>query len=177
MINSFVYCWTDLENNKLYIGSHKGDENDGYICSSKLMLKEYKKRPKTFIREIIAKGDYKTIRNFESVLLITLNAAIDDNFYNLHNSDGKFYCSGHSDESKKKMSKSQKGRKHSEETKSRMSDSMKNKKHKSYYGRPMKEETKQKIIDSNKGRKASEETKNKMREARRRYLELKNKEQ
>jgi hypothetical protein len=40
---AFVYCWTDKLHNKLYVGVHKGNVDDGYICSSKIMLKEYKK--------------------------------------------------------------------------------------------------------------------------------------
>ena len=39
---SFVYCWTDTKRNMLYVGKHKGDINDGYICSSKYFLSEYK---------------------------------------------------------------------------------------------------------------------------------------
>ena len=40
-MNAFVYCWTDHRNNKLYVGSHKGSINDGYICSSShIMPKE-----------------------------------------------------------------------------------------------------------------------------------------
>ena len=31
MAQGFVYQWTDHKTNKLYIGSHKGDPDDGYI--------------------------------------------------------------------------------------------------------------------------------------------------
>lgn len=41
---SFVYCWTDTKRNMLYVGKHKGDINDGYICSSKYFLSEYKNK-------------------------------------------------------------------------------------------------------------------------------------
>ena len=41
MAEAFVYCWTDHKTNKIYIGSHKGDVNDGYVCSSKYMMEEY----------------------------------------------------------------------------------------------------------------------------------------
>ena len=41
---TFVYCWTDWATNKLYLGSHKGGVDDGYVCSSKHMLYEYKQR-------------------------------------------------------------------------------------------------------------------------------------
>lgn len=39
MAESFVYCWTDHKRSKLYIGYHKGSPDDGYVCSSKRMLK------------------------------------------------------------------------------------------------------------------------------------------
>lgn len=41
MMNAFVYCWTDYGNKKLYVGVHKGTQDDKYVCSSKVMLQEY----------------------------------------------------------------------------------------------------------------------------------------
>lgn len=138
----------------LYIGVHKGTFDDGYICSSKIMKKEYKVRPNDFIREIIAEGDYPLMQLFEETLLKTVDAANDDQFYNLHNGNGKFYLKGHTDEAKQKMkanhTKSWTGREHTDETKSKMSKSMKGKKHKPYYGRPVSEETRQKMRDAMK---------------------------
>jgi hypothetical protein len=90
MNEAFVYCWTDKSTNKLYIGSHKGSIEDGYVCSSKYMLEEYKKRPDDFTRQIIARGNYSDIRNFEAILLTTINAAISSDFYNKHNGSSKF---------------------------------------------------------------------------------------
>lgn len=52
MKEAFLYCWTDLVNHKLYVGVHKGIQNDGYICSSKKMLEEYNKRQEDFKRKI-----------------------------------------------------------------------------------------------------------------------------
>jgi group I intron endonuclease len=62
-----------------------------------------------------------------------------------------------SEESRRKISESLKGRKHSEETKRKMSETKK--------GKPRSEETKRKISESLKGRKHSEETKRKMSES------------
>jgi hypothetical protein len=45
---AFVYKWTDFKRKMYYIGSHKGTFKDGYICSSKDMMKEYKERPNGF---------------------------------------------------------------------------------------------------------------------------------
>lgn len=63
----------------------------------------------------------------------------------------------HSEETKQKMSESQKGRKHSEEVKQKMSDAHK--------GKSSSEETKRKISESAKGKTLSEETKQKMSDA------------
>ena len=82
-MKSFVYCWTDKITNKLYVGSHKGTTNDGYICSSKLMLDEYKKRPGDFSRQIIAEGSLKDIRKLESKILQAVNARLNEQFYNI----------------------------------------------------------------------------------------------
>jgi len=150
MAEAFVYCWTDNKTNKLYVGSHKGSLDDGYICSSKIMIEEYKNRPKDFTRQIVAEGYYEDIRKLESVILKSVNAALDEQFYNRHNGDGKFYCKGHTQETIKKISLGNKlsngkdkrtnfgvnngmyGKKHTEATKEKMRNKAghwKNKKH------------------------------------------------
>jgi hypothetical protein len=153
IIDSFVYCWNDTLNNKIYIGSHKGSEHDGYICSSKIVLEEYKKRPSNFVRTIIAKGIYKDIRNLEHLLLKKLNAAKNKDFYNQHNGDGEFYCKGHTDETKKKIAENGKGKTANFGKENGM------------YGKKHTDETKKKIAEKAghwQGKKHSEETKNKM---------------
>jgi hypothetical protein len=37
----------------LYVGSHYGSTDDGYVCSSKWMKRAYKRRPSDFKRRII----------------------------------------------------------------------------------------------------------------------------
>lgn len=130
MKDSFVYCWTDRATGKLYIGSHKGRIDDGYICSSKSMISEYKTRPEDFSREIIAEGVYKDIRKLEGTILHSLNAAKDPQFYNLNNQNGNF-C--HTEEHYKKLSIKLKGagngmfgKTHSKEVKKKLSDIAKN---------------------------------------------------
>lgn len=80
----------------LYVGTHKGHPTDGYICSSKILLEEYKKRPEDFSREILAYGSYDEMIKFETAILKAANAAKDPSFYNMHNGDGNFYNKGHS---------------------------------------------------------------------------------
>lgn len=53
-LRGFVYVWRDRKHNRYYIGSHWGDPNDGYVCSSKWMCKAYKRRPQDFKRRIVA---------------------------------------------------------------------------------------------------------------------------
>jgi hypothetical protein len=121
MTEAFVYCWTDHKTNKLYVGSHKGTADDGYVCSSKYMMEEYRKRPEDFTRQIIAEGRFDDIRKLEEVILKTVNAKEDQLFYNQHNGDGNFYCKGHTTESRQKISFSKRGYEHTEETKSKIS--------------------------------------------------------
>lgn len=53
-----VYRILDLSNKKSYIGAHKirfQNEDDGYICSSKLVLALFYKNPKNFKKIILAR--------------------------------------------------------------------------------------------------------------------------
>ena len=68
-MNSFVYCWTDHLTSKLYVGFHKGSPDDGYVCSSKHMKKEYKNRSSDFTRQIIANGTYDDCRVLEAKII------------------------------------------------------------------------------------------------------------
>lgn len=114
MTEGFVYCWTDLKTDMLYVGVHKGSLNDGYVCSSKWMLEEYSERPKDFSRQIIAEGLYEDMRALEESILKSLNAKKDKRFYNMHNGNGNFFLKAHTRESRKKISEGNKGRKRSD---------------------------------------------------------------
>ena len=171
MTEAFVYCWTDHKTNKLYVGSRKGTRDDGYVCSSKYMMQEYKKRPHDFTRQIVAEGRFDDIRKLEEVILKTVNAKEDDNFYNQHNNDGKFYLKAHTEESKRKIGKAHKGKKcdynieknkkgHSAETREKISQN-----HHDVFGsnnpmfnRTHKEETKKRISAKKKGVRSYERT-------------------
>ncbi|NDG32596.1 hypothetical protein EB118_21300, partial [bacterium] len=63
---AFVYCWTNIENNMIYVGVHKGTPDDGYVCSSKVLLKEYSHSPQKFTRNILATGTLSDMRALES---------------------------------------------------------------------------------------------------------------
>lgn len=107
-MEAFVYCWTDHKTGKLYIGSHKGSSDDGYICSSKTMLEQYKERPNDFSRHIIADGAHWAIRYLEYKILESVNAKHNPKYYNQHNGNGDFYSKQTPEETKKKQSKSAK---------------------------------------------------------------------
>ena len=105
MAEAFTYCWTDIKINKLYVGWHKGSIDDGYICSSKLMLEEYNKRPDDFKREIIATGSSLDMVALESAILRAEKVSTNEQYYNRHENNGKFILTKHSETSKQKMRK------------------------------------------------------------------------
>ena len=69
MHESFVYKWTNLENNRYYIGKHKGDENDGYVSSSFPFNASYDLSPNIFAREILFRGTDKECLSYEQNLI------------------------------------------------------------------------------------------------------------
>lgn len=87
---AFVYCWTDRKTNMLYVGCHKGQQDDGYVCSSKWVLEEYNKRPEDFTRQIIAEGTQDDCLMLETSILKSVDAKHNPEYYNQHNGDGKF---------------------------------------------------------------------------------------
>jgi NUMOD3 motif len=110
MNEAFIYMWVDITTGKRYIGCHKGDILDGYVCSSKPMMRDYNQRPQDFQRTLIDTGTWKEMLTREQNLIIEHNAVKDPMFYNQADSFGPYHCLG-----------AMKGRKHSEESKIRMS--------------------------------------------------------
>lgn len=112
MSTGFVYKWYDTSNDMYYIGSHKGDVNDGYIGSGTYFLKAYNKRKESFFREILYVGEH--YRFYEETILKYLNAEKDKGSYNLKNDSIGGWSHLQTDEVKKKrgekISKSLKGR-------------------------------------------------------------------
>lgn len=160
-MEAFVYCWTDKSNNKLYVGSHKGSIDDGYVCSSKIMMKEYNKRPQDFSRQIIAEGNLEDIRKLESKILQSVSARINEDFYNQHDNDG-FYFEGwkkgqFTEEHRRKMSLAAKKRVRSKEHLEKLHAGRRSSKNSAEHSAA--------LIASRLGSKHTEETKNKMKEA------------
>jgi hypothetical protein len=86
--NSFIYQWIDIKLNKLYIGSHYGSVDDGYLFGGIDIKKEYKNRPSDFKREILSYqlvSEYSEIRKIEKEYLIKYDVENNDIFYNRTN--------------------------------------------------------------------------------------------
>jgi hypothetical protein len=60
----FIYKWTNKNNNMFYIGSHKGNINDGYVGSGTLFKEEYKLNKIDFERKIL-----EYVNNEENILV------------------------------------------------------------------------------------------------------------
>ena len=105
---AYVYKWTHLPSLRWYVGSRTAKNahlNDGYICSSKLVLPLIKNNPTDWEKTIVATGLAKDMRKLESDILSTFDAAKDSRSFNRNNQDGSFCCFGHSLETKEKMRK------------------------------------------------------------------------
>ena len=85
-MDSFVYRWTNLTLNKIYIGWHKGSEDDGYVCSSASaqFWNDYNNTSYKWQREILFKGTMPECQLLESDILDSLDIT-SDNIYNNRN--------------------------------------------------------------------------------------------
>ena len=76
-MESFVYKWTNKTLDKIYIGFHKGTENDGYVCSSasEKFWNDFNNAEYIWQREILYKGTMKECQEYESLLLDKIGRA------------------------------------------------------------------------------------------------------
>ena len=155
----FVYLWRDRKYNRYYIGSHWGNPNDGYICSSNNMRHNYRNRKTDFKRRIIAK-----ITTNRTDLLKE-----EQRWLNMIKSTEKYYNINiwTSNPPLKQPPPWNKGKidVYTEETKEKMRQMKLGRSawNKGIKTGPQKDETKIKRANSNRGKKRSEETKQKMR--------------
>ena len=170
MSEAFVYCWTDHKTDMLYVGYHKGSEDDGYICSSKYMMKEYISRPEDFSRQIVASGTHADMEQLEHVILESLDARNNPQVYN-RSHGRKAYVAQHTEETKRKISMSRTGYQMKELTKQKLSEFQKNlytgsegefrkqtisERHK---GKTLSDDHRKALLKANTGRKVSDSTK------------------
>lgn len=118
---AFTYCWTDHRDNKLYIGYHKGQQDDGYVCNGlykkhigrkkkvNWFFEEYSKRPQDFTRMILAEGTAEDCHALETAILVAVDAMHSDKFYNGTNGCGTFVLKHQTDYAKAKLSELKKG--------------------------------------------------------------------
>lgn len=178
----YIYKITNRINNKIYIGQHiTNNMNDGYMGSGSAINQAYKKYGKdNFTKEILfytvskIKKNLKVILNPLEILYIKKYEANNRNIgYNLTlGGDG---CNGvqRSEETKRKISESSKGREISEETRKKLSVANKGKKLSQQHIEKMRiakkgkhtspsTEFKAGIIPWNYGKHHTEEAKNKL---------------
>jgi len=86
--SGFVYIWFDRKHKRYYIGSHWGEENDGYVCSSPWMLNMYKSRSHDFKRKILC----RVYTNRKDLLIeehkwlsMIKDEELKIKYYNIHN--------------------------------------------------------------------------------------------
>lgn len=99
--------------------------------------------------------DSKSARLWEHKVLRRLNARDDDRFLNKTNGDGRFFNTGHTEETKKLLSEKLKGKVRTAEFKEHLSKLNKGKlsgEKNGMFGRAHSEETKKKIGDSRRGK-------------------------
>jgi len=82
---AFVYMWTNKDDDRKYIGTHKGTPDDGYIASSDSFLEDYHASPTRFIRTILAYGSAQDMYELETKLLLDLKTRMSPLYYNMSN--------------------------------------------------------------------------------------------
>lgn len=87
--DSFVYIWINLTENKKYIGYHKGDKNDGYICSSAnpQFWKDFKNKSIEWERKIIFEGNQHECLKEEQRILKDIDIKSDVWYNNARGTD------------------------------------------------------------------------------------------
>jgi group I intron endonuclease len=184
-MKSGIYLIKNIENKKIYIGSavnidkrwekHKTDLKKGKHHSCLLQRAWKKYGEQSFKFEIIQEvSNPEHLIAYEQVYLDYYKSYEDDKGYNICKVAGSTYGITFTEESKKKLSESNKGKnigkKHSEQTRKKMSEAqnkpeIKNKLSAIRTGKKHSEETKNKLSQINKGKKLSEGAKNKLSQA------------
>lgn len=156
-----VYQITNLINDRIYIGVHatkNPDVFDGYLGSGKIMKQAIDKYGKnTFIRETLHCFENLKEAYLKECTIVNEDFVNREDTYNLSlGGYGSFLGQHHSEESKKKISESNKGRVVSKETRKKISESEK--------GKTVSEETKKKLSKAQMGKYHSEASRKKISE-------------
>ena len=148
--HNYFYKITNLITGKFYYGIHStNDLDDGYFGSGTALKSAVKKYGiDSFKKEIIC--DYKTRKDVSDHegIVVTVKMINNENSYNLRTGGDNEYIFNHSEETKKKISKSSIGKIFSEVTKKKLRDLQ--------LGKTRSEITKKRISDSKIGKKLGE---------------------
>ena len=175
----FVYVWYNRWKKKFYVGCHWGREDDGYVCSSKLMREAYKRNPEYFKRRIVQRvytNRLDLLTEEHKWLALISDDELGNRYYNLSKKHFGHWSTSEekrltvaekrslklkgrplSEETKRKMSEARRGKPRSAEFKAAMSLRQKGVKRKKHT-----EETREKMSLSHTGKKFSEDTRAKM---------------
>jgi len=94
----FVYQWTNQKNQKKYIGSHCGKDDDGYIGSGKYFLRAFNKNTDRFVRTILeyVQGGVKELKAREQHYLDSVDNIVNNKqYYNVSPNATGGYNHGH----------------------------------------------------------------------------------
>lgn len=160
---TYLIGWTKY--NKWYYGAefskrrvaHPNNLWTTYFTSSKIVTdfrKTYGEPDVIEVRKTFENGS--DAHSWESKVLTRLNAAADNRFLNRHNAGSKFFCDGHSDQTKQKLSAIHKGKVVTNEQKLKISNALKGAKSPKY-GTKDTDETRCRKSQSLKGRKKTAE--------------------
>lgn len=153
---NFIYLTTNIVNGKRYIGQHRTDSLDDYYFGGGLILlraiKKYGKENFTF--KILHNCSSQDELNLMEDRYIIWYETTYPKGYNLRSGGADNY--NHHESTKEKIREARKKQviKHSDETKKKISESEK--------GKYVSESTRLKISENNKGKKLSDETKEKL---------------
>lgn len=131
----FVYLWINKVNGKKYVGAHCGCEDDGYVGSGTYFKKAVAKYGIGVFERTILHREYESVENIyrkEFEIINELNAVFSTEYYNLSNFDPKYTGCARgvktriiSDETREKIRKLRLGTRATEETKKKMSKTRK----------------------------------------------------
>lgn len=163
-MDSFVYRWTNKTLNKIYIGYHKGTEDDGYVCSSasEKFWNDFDNPNYIWEREILHKGLMKECQEVENAMLNELDIT-SENVYNQRNN----LMFNLDDEVRNKLSEAAKKRNQDPEYIEKLRQASKNlwkdpahreRIKQTHTGKAVSEETRRKLREANLGKKQSKET-------------------
>lgn len=106
--DGFIYLWFDRKRRMFYLGSHKGNTEDGYIGSGTRFLNHYRSRPEDFKRRILeyVQGSVLDIWEREQIWLNKIKPEeINIRYYN-QKLNSKGGAGPRSEETKEKIRKS-----------------------------------------------------------------------